>query len=166
MNLPSCVSLLPGVIVSIFAIPIALLQAEESHESAPIVAQEMIAAAENFLAMLTPEQRKRAAYPFTDDKESRYFHFVPIERNGLPLKDMNTAQRQLAYALMNTGLSHVGISKSMTIMSLGETLRVMDGENYNEHRDSDHYNVTIFGQPSAEGAWGWRFEGFHLLFHF
>lgn len=171
MNMPSCYSSLLSVIASIIAIPVAFSQVKEStlsgnSETVPVVAQDMIVAAENVLAMLTPEQRTRAVYPFTDDKERRYFHFFPIERNGLPLKDMNIAQQQLAYALMNTGLSHVGISKSMTIMSLGETLRITDGDNYNEHRDSDHYNVTIFGQPSTKSAWGWRFEGFHLSLSF
>jgi hypothetical protein len=46
-------------------------------------------------------------------------------------------------------------------MSLGDYLKETD-KTPNIHRDSDQYHVTIFGTPSADGTWGYRFEGFHL----
>ncbi len=33
-------------------------------------------------------------------------------------------------------------------------------------RDPKWYFVSIFGKPSAEGTWGWRFEGHHLSLSF
>src|SRR5690606_5393491 len=33
-------------------------------------------------------------------------------------------------------------------------------------RDPDRYFVSIFGEPGAEGAWGWRIEGHHLSLNF
>jgi hypothetical protein len=29
-------------------------------------------------------------------------------------------------------------------------------------RDPDLYHITIFGDPSSDGTWGWRFEGHHI----
>ena len=33
-------------------------------------------------------------------------------------------------------------------------------------RDPLGYRVTVFGTPSAQGAWGWRVEGHHISLHF
>jgi len=33
-------------------------------------------------------------------------------------------------------------------------------------RDPTMYYVTIFGEPSANAPWGWRFEGHHLSLNF
>jgi hypothetical protein len=33
-------------------------------------------------------------------------------------------------------------------------------------RDPLEYFVTIFGTPSAKGAWGWRLDGHHISLHF
>jgi hypothetical protein len=32
-------------------------------------------------------------------------------------------------------------------------------------RDLELYYVTVFGDPSASGTWGWRYEGHHLSLH-
>ena len=130
------------------------------------VARQMARAAKNFLDSLSAAQRGRAVYPFDNEKERRYFHFFPIDRNGLPLKDLNTAQQQLAYALISTGLSHRGFGKAATIMSLGQLLREQDGADHNERRDSDHYYITVFGTPGRSSTWSWRAEGFHLSLNF
>src|SRR5262249_55270142 len=58
-------------------------------------------------------------------------------------------------------LSHVGNQKALTIMSLGDYLRETD-KSPNVHRDSDQYHFTIFGEPTSDGTWGYRVEGFHL----
>lgn len=51
-------------------------------------------------------------------------------------------------------------------MSLGQILRDLDPDSPNPYRDSNQYYVTIFGNPSPDGAWGWRIEGFHLSVNF
>jgi hypothetical protein len=124
----------------------------------PEVAKELAVAAQRFLDTLEPGVQ--AKYLF-QDAERGNFHFFPVSRRGVPLKQLKEGQRHLALALMSATLSHVGNQKALTIMSLGDYLKETD-KTPNVHRDSDQYHVTIFGSPSPEGTWGYRFEGFHL----
>jgi len=63
----------------------------------------MAAAAQDFLNSLEPEQQKKAAYPF--EAEERFnWHYIPLERHGLPIREMRPDQRVLAYGLLSTGL--------------------------------------------------------------
>src|ERR1039457_4957081 len=70
-------------------------------------ASVMTEAANRFLSALTPEQRAQATFPFEDAERVNWF-FVPIERKGLPLRQMQPFQRHLANALLSAGLSQSG----------------------------------------------------------
>ncbi len=83
-----------------------------------------------------------------------------MERAGLPLKEMQVHQQQLAYGLLQSALSHRGLSKALNIMVLEQILHEL--ENNNPTRDSSRYFFLIFGEPSSESTWGWRVEGHHL----
>ena len=127
------------------------------------IARELAEAAHRFLAAIEPDvkaRRVKAQFLF-QDAERGNFHFFPIARRGAPLKDLKEGQRQLGYALMSSALSHVGNQKALTIMSLGDYLSDTD-ETPNKYRDSDQYYFSIFGNPSPDGTWGYRVEGFHL----
>ena len=140
-----------------------LLAAAMAMSAAPMdaasPAEEMSAAAQRFLATLETEARARARLAF--DSEERFsWHFVPMPRAGLPLKAMTTAQRDAAMRLLRAGLSEKGYSKAETIRTL--ELILAEIEQNPVRRDPDLYYVTIFGEPSAGGTWGWRFEGHHI----
>jgi hypothetical protein len=124
----------------------------------PEVAKELAVAAQRFIDTLEPGMQ--AKYLF-QDAERGNFHFFPVSRRGVPLKDLKEGQKHLALALMSATLSHAGNQKALSVMSLGDYLKATD-KTPNIHRDSDQYHVTIFGAPSADGTWGYRFEGFHL----
>src|SRR4051812_40260960 len=124
----------------------------------PEIAKELALAAKRFVDTLEPGVQ--AKYLF-QDAERGNFHFFPVSRRGVPLKQLKEGQRHLALALMSATLSHAGTQKALTVMSLGDYLKETD-KMPNIHRDSDQYHVTIFGTPSADGTWGYRFEGFHL----
>ncbi|HLY20661.1 MAG TPA: DUF3500 domain-containing protein [Bryobacteraceae bacterium] len=120
----------------------------------------MAEAANRFLASLTPEQRAKATFAFEED-ERQNWHFVPIERKGLALREMTPAQKHLASALLNAGLSQQGYFKAETIMSLEDVLKAIE-HGTGPERDPEKYYFSIFGQPSADGTWGYRVEGHHL----
>src|SRR5262245_22716092 len=122
------------------------------------IAQELATAAQRFIDALDPKMQ--AKYLFRD-AERFNFHFFPIARRGVPLKQLKEGQRHLGLALMSAALSHAGHQKALTIMSLGDYLRETD-KTPNVHRDSDGYYFTIFGDPAPDGTWGYRVEGFHL----
>ena len=123
-------------------------------------ASVMTEAANRFLASLTAEQRAKATFPFADAERVNWF-YVPIERKGLPLREMGAFQRHLASALLSAGLSQAGYIKAVTIMSLEDVLRIMEKDS-GERRNPEKYYFSIFGTPSDTGTWGYRVEGHHL----
>ena len=127
----------------------------------------MVNGADDFLASLSSEERGRATWTFEDGERER-FHFVPpevFERHGFPLEDMSAEQSGLAHALLATGLSQAGHLTAMQIIELEAILEENEtGDQFS--RDPDLYFVSIFGTPSTEGTWAWRFEGHHLSLHF
>lgn len=127
------------------------------------VAEQMAAAANDFLASLEPSQREKCTFDL-NDKERTNWHYVPVPRQGLSIREMEPDQRLLAHGLLSTGLSHTGYLKAVQIMSLEQILFEM--ENQDPKRDPEYYLVWIFGTPSAKGNWGWRFEGHHMSLNF
>ena len=127
------------------------------HGATP--ADVMADAARTFLAGLDAGSRAKAQLAF--DAEERFnWHFVPRPRAGLPLKQMSEPQRKAAMELLRAGLSEKGYTKAETIRTLETVLA--DIEKDPVRRDPELYYVTVFGEPSATGTWGWRFEGHHI----
>lgn len=124
----------------------------------------MSEAANAFLNSLTPEERSRATFQFADDERMNW-HFIPKPRKGLPLKDMTSAQKNLAHALLSAGLSQRGYIKASSIMSLEDVLRIIEKDN-GEKRNPEGYFFSIFGEPSEQGTWGYRVEGHHVSQNF
>ena len=127
---------------------------------------EMSAAAINFLASLTPEQKAQATFDFPSEERTNW-HFIPRPRKGLPIKDMAPDQRLLAQALLVSGLSSRGYEKAVSIMSLDAVLKELEKDKVGGAvRDPDNYYVSIFGTPGGSAPWGWRFEGHHLSLNY
>jgi len=129
----------------------------------------MVNSATAFLATLSPEQRDRATFPFEDDAERLRTHFIPpetFERNGITIKEMSAPQRAAAHDLLASGLSQRGYMTVREIMEAEGILRMLEGADRQFARDPEAYYVTVFGEPSTSGTWGWRWEGHHLSLHF
>ncbi|MCH2064536.1 MAG: DUF3500 domain-containing protein [Roseibacillus sp.] len=129
-------------------------------------AQDMGRAAHNFLKGLTAEQKAKASFEFTNEERENW-HFIPLDRKGLKLSELNPSQTHYAYALLASGLSQKGVMNATTIMSLEAILAEM--ENDPVKRDTQKYYIAIFGEPSSKqktGIWGWRFEGHHLSLNY
>jgi hypothetical protein len=127
-------------------------------------ASTMTEAANRFLASLTDEQKAKATFKF-DDAERMNWFFVPIERKGLQLREMQPHQKHLASALLSAGLSQSGFFKAVTIMSLEDILRIMEKDS-GERRNPEKYYISIFGTPGEDTSWGYRVEGHHLSQNF
>lgn len=125
----------------------------------------MVDAANNFRASLSPEQRKRASFALDNMDERTHWLYTPFPRNGLALREMNSTQQQLAQALLASGLSAQGLVKAHTIMSLDQLLFIAEKDGDIE-RDPTKYYVTIFGEPTVSGTWGYRFEGHHVSLNY
>jgi len=131
---------------------------------APEAVRAMTEAAQRFLDVLTDEQRITATFPFEGDE--RYFwHYTPIDRNGLPIKEMNQEQRERAFALMATGLSVRGNDTARQIIDLEPILKEverMEGRMDGPIRDSERYWFSVFGTPGSPEPWAWRVGGHHI----
>ncbi len=122
----------------------------------------MTIAAKNFINSLEPWQKTAVAFKMEDEERSNWF-YTPVPRKGLALHDMKPYQRQLALAMVAAGLSQRGFLKATTIMSLDEILLITEPT---PRRDPDNYYISIFGDPSETGEWGYRFEGHHISQNF
>jgi hypothetical protein len=131
---------------------------------APVAVGRMAEAARRFLASLDESGRAAASFPFAG--EERYFwHYTPIERNGLQLKEMTAETRDLAFALLATGLSARANRQARQIVDLEPILR--ETEEIEQiatgwHRDSGRYRFSIFGEPGGREPWAWRAGGHHI----
>lgn len=123
--------------------------------------EDMSGAAGNFLAALNADQRAKVTFAFDADERENW-HFIPKERKGVTLKELEPAQKTLALALLSSALSHEGYLKATTIMTLERILQDIEGPKRTFPRDPELYHVSIFGAPAPKGTWGWRFEGHHL----
>jgi hypothetical protein len=147
-------ALAPLIAVSLLAVTYAKMPA----------AQTMAATAKAFVDSLGPVQREKATFKI-EDEERFNWNYVPASRKGLPLREMTPAQRQLAMALLAVGLSQQGFIKATTVMSVEDVLNALEGGS-GPRRDPDGYFFSVFGEPSDNGAWGYRIDGHHLSQNF
>jgi len=126
----------------------------------------MAEAATSFLASLAADQRSIAQVEFSPAAGRKTWHYTPVERAGLMLKQMDATQINLAHRLLATGLSGRGVHEAKAIISLEPILGEMERWKSKWKRDSARYYVTIFGTPGDKEKWGWRFEGHHISVNF
>ena len=124
---------------------------------------DMALAAKKFLHGLSSSQKAKAQFKFEDDERYNW-HFVPRERNGIPLKDLDREQHSAAMDLLRTALSDAGYKKTTAIIQLELVLREVENANP-DYRDPGKYYFSVFGDPS-DSIWGWRLEGHHISFNF
>jgi hypothetical protein len=146
--------------VALATLCLSIANASMSFAQSPVA--EMARTASAFLATLDQGQRALAAQAFDSEERFNWF-FIPRERVGLPLKKMTESQRRAAGDLLHAGLSEKGYSTAEAVRMLEPVLAVI--ENNPVRRDPELYYVTIFGEPSASGTWGWRYEGHHVSLH-
>ena len=153
--------------LAVTAVAGAALIAQQSRTPA----QQMADAANTFLTMLTPAQAQKAKFSF-DDPHRLGWYFTPQQdaqrhptRKGIAMGDLNETQKMAALNLMKAGLSSTGYDQATTIMSLEAVLADLE-KNGRMVRDPNWYFVSIFGDPSGTGRWGWRLEGHHMSINF
>ena len=127
---------------------------------------EMVSAAQALINSMSPSDKQLALHAFDVD-ERTFWNYVPLDRKGLRYRDMNEDLRKKTETLLKTGLSDKGLTKAKSIMALEEVLGELEGTGGpNARRDPEKYWLAIFGEPSSETPWGWRFEGHHLSINF
>ena len=135
-----------------------------------ISAKDLYQKANAFLNSLSEDLKSKTHYTL-EDPERFNIHFVPIARKGVSFHEFDDEQRELALDLLKASLSNEGFRKSTEIIELEKVLIVVEN-NRNKMpdgspmRDPLNYYLWIFGNPSQDNFWGWRFEGHHLSLSF
>lgn len=133
-------------------------------------AEDLYQKANSFLNSLSDDLKSKTHYNL-EDPERFNIHFVPIARKGASFHDFNDEQKKLALDLLKASLSNEGFRKSTEIIELEKVLIVVENNQYkmpdgSPMRDPLSYYLWIFGDPSKDNFWGWRFEGHHLSLSF
>lgn len=132
----------------------------------PASAQDLAKKANIFLNTLSSELRSKAQFTL-GDAERFNWNFVPIARKGPSFRDFDEKQKNAAISLLRASLSDQGYQKATGIIDLENVLKIIEGrapaDNY---RDPLNYHISIFGEPSSNNEWGWRFEGHHISLNF
>ena len=127
------------------------------------VSTEPIAeAASELLRQLDADQRRLASFALEDDAWRRWNNTHPfIMRHGLLLEDLDDARRERAFGLLRTALSERGFTLARNVMKLNYAIGEITGhwDEYGEFL----YWLSVFGEPSADGPWGWQIDGHHLI---
>jgi hypothetical protein len=121
-------------------------------------------AAEGFLAGLTPEQRAKTTFPVDDPEWRKWMNQHFYVRQGVNFKEMNAAQRDQAFGLLQASLSAKGLRLTRDIMHLNETLAELTNDH--EFLGEWLYHVTVMGKPSATEPWGWQLDGHHAIINY
>jgi hypothetical protein len=125
----------------------------------------------SFLAELRPASAAAARFEFADPLRLDW-HFIPRDRHGLPLREMDAAERRATHRLLRSLLSPLGYERALGVIELESVLRRIEN---NPGRDPGAYWVSVFGEPATAADTGSptaparrpapfmvRFEGHHL----
>ena len=121
------------------------------------------AAAEDFLATLSEEQRDAVLYEYDDETKTTSWSNFPItfvERAGVNLADLTENQQTAALAVLEALLSDDAYATVVGIMGGDQYL-----SDYSSSTDADvlgQYYIAFFGDPSDTEAWSVQFGGHHL----
>src|SRR5687768_10868226 len=90
-------------------------------------------AAEQFLAALTPDQRRKTTFAIDAGEWRSWANQHFYQRHGVSFLDMSEAQREAAFAMMRAGLSAKGLKLTRDIMRLNHTLGELNNNNFDEY---------------------------------
>ena len=121
-------------------------------------------AAQTFLDALTPDQRKKTAFPVDDPEWRKWMNQHFYVRQGVGFDEMSEAQREAAFGLLRASLSARGLKLTRDIMRLNHTLGELT-DNFVEYGEWLYW-ITVMGTPSPTEPWGWQLDGHHAIVNY
>ncbi|MEM7311177.1 MAG: DUF3500 domain-containing protein [Planctomycetota bacterium] len=118
-------------------------------------AEAMSTAARAWLDALPAELVGRAQLPF-DDPSRADWDYTERARGGVALGELTGEQRTLFDRMLREALSMQGYLKAHGVLALAEV----------QGKDPQNFFATVFGEPSGDAPWAWRFEGEGLSLNF
>jgi hypothetical protein len=100
--------------------------------SAQTATSRIVTAANQFLSTLDDKQKQAVLFSFNDEEQRKRWSNFPVSfvrRGGINLKEMDSAQRSAAMALIASALSPKGFEKVQQIMQGDEVLKTNESSN-------------------------------------
>ena len=132
-----------------------------------MVVEQTRAAALELLAALSDEQRARILAPF-DTPDHQVWTYLPGDRPGVTLGELDVSQRSLAMRLLELGCSERGYADARAVLFAEAVRRGLAQTTPGSAVDlglEQRYYLRILGDPSDDGPWAWRINGHHLALH-
>jgi hypothetical protein len=121
-----------------------------------------VAAARALLAALTAAQRSRVTVAVDATAWRLWTNAYPSwEPDGVFLEDLDDTRREAVMGLVRASLSAKGFLDVQATMRLNAALGQLTGQ-YHGTLTEWAYWITLFGEPSADGPWGWQLFGHHV----
>lgn len=148
-----------------FLLALALLvglsvYADEAADAGPFVE-----AVSSFMEALPNDELRDVVSFDLDGEEREAWHFIPKDRIGLHLRDLDEAGQARFMALVKSLFSEEGFATVEQIRNLESVLKVIEGEGAAFDRNPLLYTVAVFGAADVQKPWGLRYEGHHLSFN-
>ena len=122
-------------------------------------------AAADFLAALTGDQRSRTLFKVEDDEWRKWMNQHFYVRQGVSFQEMTEPQREAALGLLRASLSAKGLKLTRDVMRLNHTLGELNNNDFEQYGEW-LYHLTVMGEPSARGPWGWQLDGHHMIINY
>ena len=123
------------------------------------IVQSMAETAQKLIASLGPKKTAELVYEFENSSRENW-HFFPnwSGRKGIRLSQFSKKQKGFIQELLHLLLTSEAFQEK-------ENIRLIHGLKKNlsdPNNPMNLYYIAIFGSPSTNRNWGWRFEGHHL----
>jgi Protein of unknown function (DUF3500) len=135
-----------------------------SHGDLDLDPAPAVEAATALLAGLPAAQRSLAARPLPADAAAwrLWTNAYPSwEPDGVFLEDLDAPRREAVMELVRASLGAKGFLDVQTAMRLNAALGQLIDQ-YHDSLTEWAYWITLFGEPSATGPWGWQLFGHHV----
>ncbi len=158
LALSACAS--SAVSSDIAAAPALPSDRPDSVQTGPGPTEAVVAAADAFLAGLTPDQRDQVLYDAADPALRRWSYFPTTrDRNGVAFGDLTDEQRAAALGVAEAVLSDSGYIQLRGVIAAEDALGV---RNDDSGASSARYFIAFFGEPRAAERFTVQINGHHL----
>ena len=119
----------------------------------------MAETAQELISSLGPKKTAELVYEF-ENSSREHWHFFPnwSGRKGTPLSQFSKKQNVIIKELLNLLLTSEAFQEQDNIRLIHGLRKDLSDPN----NPMNLYYIAIFGTPSTNTNWGWRFEGHHL----
>ena len=131
----------------------------ESLRSDQKIAQLMAVNAQELIASLGSKKTAELVYEFENSSRENW-HFFPnwSGRKGIPLSQFSNKQKGVIKELLHLLLTSEAFHEQENIRLIHGLRKDLSDPN----NPMNLYFLSIFGSPSTNTTWGWKFEGHHL----